>query len=81
MVEVKLSPLELDPLGALRRDPPRPPEHRQPGYEEHELAVDMATTLLCGGTVKYANELPAPIVLKDGLAPYYVIVDRIDARK
>ena len=34
MVEVKLSPLELDPLGALRRDPPRPPEHRQPGYEE-----------------------------------------------
>jgi len=53
----------------------------QPGYEEHELAVDMATTLLCGGTVKYANELPAPIVLKDGLAPYYVIVDRIDARK
>jgi hypothetical protein len=45
------------------------------------MAVDMATTLLCGGTVKYANELPAPIVLKDGLAPYYVIVDRVDARK
>jgi ribose transport system substrate-binding protein len=53
----------------------------QPGYEEHEMAVDMATTLLCGGTVKYANELPAPIVLKDGLAPYYTIVDRVDARK
>ena len=53
----------------------------QPGYEEHEMAVDMATTLLCGGTVKYANELPAPIVFKDGLAPYYTIVDRIDARK
>lgn len=53
----------------------------QPGYEEHELAVDMVTQLLCGGTVTYANELPAPIVLKDGLAPYYTIVDRIDARK
>jgi ribose transport system substrate-binding protein len=53
----------------------------QPGYEEHEMAVDMATTLLCGGTVKYDNELPAPIVLKDGLEPYYTIVDRVDARK
>jgi ribose transport system substrate-binding protein len=52
----------------------------QPGYEEHQQAVDLATTLLCGGTVKYDNELPAPIVLKDGLAPYYEVVDRIDAR-
>ena len=54
----------------------------QPGYEEHEQAVDLATIALCGGKIKsYANELPAPIVFKDGLAPYYVIVDRIDARK
>jgi ribose transport system substrate-binding protein len=53
----------------------------QPGYEEHQLAVDMIAKLMCGGTVEYANELPAPIVLKDGLAPYYEVVDRIDARK
>lgn len=54
----------------------------QPGYEEHEQAVDLATIALCGGTIKsYENELPAPIVFKDGLAPYYEIVDRIDARK
>jgi len=54
----------------------------QPGYEEHEQAVDLATTALCGGTIKsYENELPAPIVTKDGLDPYYVIVDRVDARK
>lgn len=53
----------------------------QPGYEEHEMAVDLATTMLCGGTAKYDNELPAPIVTADGLAPYYTIVDRVDARK
>jgi hypothetical protein len=28
----------------------------------------------------FAHDLPAPIVLKAGLAPYYKIVDAIDAR-
>jgi ribose transport system substrate-binding protein len=53
----------------------------QPGYEEHQAAVDLATIALCGGKPTYANELPAPIVAADGLAPYYLIVDKVDARK
>ncbi len=52
----------------------------QPGYEEHQAAVDLITKSLCGETVTYANELPAPIVFADGLAPYYEIVDKVDAR-
>lgn len=52
----------------------------QPGYEEHQLAVDLIARAICGETVPYANELPAPIVLADGLAPYYAVVDRVDAR-
>jgi ribose transport system substrate-binding protein len=53
----------------------------QPGYEEHQNAVDLIAQLMCGQTVPYANELLAPIVTADGLAPYYEIVDRVDARK
>lgn len=53
----------------------------QPGYEEHQLAVDLVARSICGETVPYANELPAPIVFADGLAPYYEIVDRVDTRE
>lgn len=52
----------------------------QPGYEEHQLAVDLIARSICGETVPYANELPAPIVFADGLAPYYEVVDKVDAR-
>ncbi len=52
----------------------------QPGYEEHQAAVDLIARTICGETVPYANELPAPIVFADGLAPYYEVVDRVDAR-
>ena len=47
----------------------------QPGYEEHEQAVDLIAKSMCGQTVPYANELPTAIVTADGLAPYYKIVD------
>lgn len=54
----------------------------QPGYEEHEMAVDLVAQAICGKMPKkFANNLPAPIVLKDGLAPYYLIADKVDARK
>jgi ribose transport system substrate-binding protein len=52
----------------------------QPGWETHALAVDLLALHLCGETVPYSNELPTPIVFADGLAPYYEIADRIDAR-
>ena len=52
----------------------------QPGYEEHQQAVDLLAKAICGQTIPYANELPAPIVFADGLAPYYKVVDEIDAR-
>jgi ABC-type sugar transport system substrate-binding protein len=53
----------------------------QPGYEEHQAAVDLATQALCGQTPTYANELAAPIIYAADLAPYYVVVDKVDARK
>lgn len=48
----------------------------QPGYEEHQHAVDMIATSMCGSTVPYANELQTLIVQADGLAPYYAIVNK-----
>ena len=53
----------------------------QPGYETHQLAVDLLARAICGEKVPYTNELPTPIVFKDGLDPYYVVADRVDARK
>ena len=53
----------------------------QPGYETHQLAVDLLARSICGETIPYTNELPTPIVFKDGLEPYYVVTDRVDARK
>ena len=47
----------------------------QPGYEEHQQAVDLIAKSMCGETVPYANELTTAIVQADGLAPYYKIVD------
>ncbi len=47
----------------------------QPGYEEHEQAVDLIAESMCGQTVPFANELETKIVTADGLAPYYKIVD------
>lgn len=54
----------------------------QPGYEEHQMAVDIVANAICGNPpAQFANDLPAPIILKDGLAPYYKVVDAVDARK
>lgn len=53
----------------------------QPGYEEHQMAVDIVANAICGiAPAQFANDLPAPIILSDGLAPYYGVVDAIDAR-
>jgi ribose transport system substrate-binding protein len=48
----------------------------QPGYEEHEQAVDLIAKSICGQTVPYANELPTAIVQADGLDPYYAVVNK-----
>ncbi len=53
----------------------------QPGYEEHQAAVDLVTQALCGETPKYDNLLDAPIIYAEDLAPYYEVVDKVDARK
>lgn len=53
----------------------------QPGWETHALGVDLIAQKICGATVPYSNELPTPIVFADGLAPYYEVADRVDARK
>jgi len=54
----------------------------QPGYEEHQMAVDLVAQAICGNAPEqFANDLPAPIILKDGLTPYYKVVDAVDARK
>lgn len=52
----------------------------QPGYEEHEMAVDLLTQAICSQKPKFANLLPAPIVTARGLAPYYKVADEVDAR-
>ncbi|MEI9907804.1 MAG: substrate-binding domain-containing protein [Actinomycetota bacterium] len=53
----------------------------QPGYEEHQMAVDIVAQAICGKKpAVFAHNLPAPIVLKAGLKPYYKVVDAIDAR-
>lgn len=53
----------------------------QPGYEEHQMAVDIVANAICGNPpAQFANDLPAPIILAEGLAPYYAVVDAIDAR-
>ena len=53
----------------------------QPGYEEHQMAVDLVANSICGNApAQFANDLPTPIIFADGLAPYYAVVDAIDAR-
>lgn len=53
----------------------------QPGYEEHQMAVDIVANAICGNApAQFPNDLPTPIVFADGLAPYYAVVDAIDAR-
>jgi len=53
----------------------------QPGYEEHQMAVDLVANAICGNApAQFANDLPTPIIFADGLAPYYAVVDAIDAR-
>jgi len=54
----------------------------QPGYEEHQMVVDMVAEKICGKNPKnFANDLPAPIVTASGLKPYYKVVDAVDLRK
>ncbi len=53
----------------------------QPGYETHALGVDLLAYAICGAKIPYSHELATPIVFKDGLAPYYEVADRVDARK
>jgi ribose transport system substrate-binding protein len=48
----------------------------QPGYEEHQQAVDMIAKSMCGQSVSYANELQTAIVQTDALAPYYDVVNK-----
>jgi hypothetical protein len=45
------------------------------------MAVDIVANAICGNEpAQFANDLPTPIVFSDGLAPYYQVVDAIDAR-
>jgi ribose transport system substrate-binding protein len=53
----------------------------QPGYEEHQMAVDLVAEAICGNApAQFANDLPTPIIFKEDLGPYYAVVDAIDAR-
>ncbi len=45
------------------------------------MAVDLVANAICGNApAQFANDLPTPIIFADGLAPYYAVVDAIDAR-
>lgn len=50
----------------------------QPGYEEHQQAVDLIARAICGETVPYGNELETKIVTAEGLEPYYDVVNKIE---
>jgi ribose transport system substrate-binding protein len=51
----------------------------QPLYSEEYKAVELLLANLKGETVKYENEIEAPLVKKGETAKYYEIVDRVDA--
>lgn len=52
----------------------------QPGYEENYEAVRVLIDYNNGEQVDRDQLLPAPVVTKDGLDPYYEMVDRIKER-
>jgi ribose transport system substrate-binding protein len=48
----------------------------QPLYAEAAKAADLLVDIIKGKSVSYANPLPAPIVTKADIAPYYAILDQ-----
>jgi ribose transport system substrate-binding protein len=46
----------------------------QPLYQEHAYAVNSLKTIICGGSVPYAPELPVPLVTKANLNEYYTLL-------
>lgn len=50
----------------------------QPLFEEFAKCAEMLDTLLRGGTVAYANQLPAPLVTKDNVDDYYKVLEVVD---
>lgn len=50
----------------------------QPLWEESYGAVELIHTLLAGGKIPYWTKLPAPILTRDKLGPYYERLDRFD---
>jgi ABC-type sugar transport system substrate-binding protein len=51
----------------------------QPLYEEMYASVVDLLLIRSGAKVAYANVLPAPLITKDNLTPYYTINDQADA--
>jgi ribose transport system substrate-binding protein len=50
----------------------------QPVWEEVQLGVVLLDKLLHGEKVPFANLLPAPVITKDKLAPYYAMIKKVE---
>jgi len=51
----------------------------QPLYEEAYKAVELLDRAVRGEKVPYENRLPAPLVTKDKVGPYYELLNRVEA--
>jgi len=51
----------------------------QPLYEEAYRAVELLDLAIHGKKVPYQNRLPAPLITRDRVAPYYELIDRVEA--
>jgi ribose transport system substrate-binding protein len=51
----------------------------QPLYEEAFKAVELLDRAVRGEKVPYENRLPAPLITKDKVGPYYELLDRVEA--
>jgi ribose transport system substrate-binding protein len=51
----------------------------QPLWDEAQGAARLLDDALNGRDVRWWTELPAPIVTRDGLAPYYTLLDKVES--
>ena len=51
----------------------------QPLWEEVTAGVNLIDKLLRGENVEFANLLPAPVITKEKVDPYYAILDKVEA--
>jgi ribose transport system substrate-binding protein len=51
----------------------------QPLWEESFCAAELLDKIVRGEKIPWWTKLPAPFITKDNLAPYYTLIDKVEA--